>query len=197
MSNEELYHEINQRQYEEMGNEPFVDPPPKQALVLSPANLPVLSKTSAAGFHQAVKQRIFETGNGLFEYVELVKFFGSLDKQISGDSASKIEPDKEFISYIRERITETGEKDKVTTARGVKFECAETGTTYDFSKCEDPILDLLQIEYEDVNERLKARKEFLKKLPADGLDILHGGKLIKIFPPAKSSKSSFKVIIPR
>ena len=48
-------------------------------LILSPENIPVLSKQNAATFHRQVKERIFETGTGLFEYVEAVKFFDALD----------------------------------------------------------------------------------------------------------------------
>jgi len=52
-------------------------------LILSPENIPVLSKQNAATFHRQVKERIFETGTGLFEYVEAVKFFDALDKQVN------------------------------------------------------------------------------------------------------------------
>ncbi|MBK8775561.1 MAG: hypothetical protein IPM10_12280 [Chitinophagaceae bacterium] len=79
-------------------------------LILSPENIPSSFKAKTATFHRQVKERIFETGTGLFEYVEAVKFFAALDKQISGDSNRKIEPDKEFIDYIREQIRLNGEK---------------------------------------------------------------------------------------
>ena len=167
-------------------------------LILSPENIPVLSKQNAATFHRQVKEMIFETGTGLFEYVEAVKFFAALDKQISGDSASKIEPDKEFIDYIREQIRLNGEKETITTSRGVKFQNAETGSNYDFSQCGDPELIELEAKAKDAADALKVRKEFLKALPMSGMDIITAdGEAVKVYPPSKSSKSSFKVILPK
>lgn len=167
-------------------------------IVLSPDNIPVLSKTNAATFHM-VKERIYETGNGLFEYVETVKFFAAVEKQISGDSASKIEPDKEFILYLRDQIKNNGEKEKILTPRGVKFECAETGTSYDFSKCNDPVLLNLEEKAKEATEKLKERKEFLKVVPSTGLLVTDegSGETNTIYPPSKSSKSSFKVSLPK
>jgi hypothetical protein len=45
---------------------------------------------------------------------------------------------------------------------------------------------------------VKARKEFLKTVPLSGLEILtKDGELVTVYPPAKSSKSSFKVSLPK
>src|SRR5690242_8987800 len=108
-------------------------------LILTPDNIPVLSKQNAATFHAKAKERIYEHG-GAFEYVEVIKFFSALDKEINGDSSSKKEPDKEFIEYLREEISKQGnggDKAEVKTERGVKFALAETGTAYDFTNCND------------------------------------------------------------
>lgn len=164
-------------------------------IILTPNNLPVLSKGNAKAFHEEVKARILETGYGLFEYVETIKFFSALDKQIMGDSASKIESDKEFIDYIRTEITNS--EGKVTTERGVVFQNAETGTSYDFSRCEDPILMQLEAEHLAASNSLKERKEFLKKVPTFGVEIRFNDELVTIYPPSKSSKSSFKVTLPK
>lgn len=167
-------------------------------LILAPDNIPVLSKQNAATFHQMAKERIYENG-GAFEYVEMIKFCSLLDKQINGDSASKIEADKEFISYLRDEIERNGEKGKYTTGRGVKFEIAETGSSYDFSKCDDPVLVELEEKAKEAADAVKSRKEFLKTIPLSGLDtIIEGtGEVVKLFPPSKSSKSSFKVSLPK
>ena len=79
-------------------------------IILTPQNIPVLSKANAKEFHNQVRERILETEEGLFEYVEAVKFFANLEKQINGDSQSKIEADKELIDLIRTRISEQDNK---------------------------------------------------------------------------------------
>lgn len=169
-------------------------------IILSPDNIPVLSKTNAATFHAQAKERIFDNG-GAFEYVEVIKFFSALDKQITGDSASKIEPDKEFIDYLREEIRKHGnggDKAEYKTLRGVKFTLAETGTAYNFSMCNDPELSEMEKQEAEIKEKVKARKEFLKTIPVKGIDIITSdGEAIKIYPPSKTSKSSFKIQLPK
>lgn len=167
-------------------------------IILSPSNIPVLSKANAKSFHEQVKERIFETGFGLWEYVETIKFFAALDKTINGDSASKIEADKEFICYLRDQLAAYG-KDGFTTERGVKVTLAETGTTYDFSVCNDPELADLEAKSKEIADKVKQRKEFLKTLPEEGMSILNEatGEVVTVYRPAKSSKSSFKVSLPK
>jgi hypothetical protein len=168
-------------------------------IILAPDNIPVLSKTNAATFHQLVKERIFESGNGLFEYLETVKFFAAIDKVIHGDSASKLPADKEFIDYAREQIKLKGDKETLTTPRGVKFANAEVGASYDFTKCADPVLAELEEDARQISEKVKARKEFLKTVDPTGLVITSkvSGETIEIFPPSKTSKSSFKTTLPK
>jgi hypothetical protein len=170
-----------------------------QQIILAPDNIPVLSKQNAATFHGNVKARIYETGNGLFEYIETIKFFAALDKVISGDTASKIDPDKEFLSYTREQIKLNADKDTFTTPRGVKFALAETGTSYDFSNCGDPMLERLENEAKLAADNVKARKEFLKACDSKGVIVTDAttGETVTVFPPTKTSKSSFKVSLPK
>lgn len=169
-------------------------------LILTPDNIPVLSKQNAATFHALAKEKIYENG-GAFEYIETIKFFNALDKLINGDSASKIAPDAEFLDYIRSEISHNGnggDKAEYKTERGVKFTLAEVGTAYDFSQCNDPELLELEAASKVAADKLKERKDFLKTIPTSGLDIITGnGEGIKIYPPAKSSKSSFKVQLPK
>lgn len=160
-------------------------------LMLSPTKIPILSKENAAAFHNKAVAKIFETGNGLFEYVEVIKFFAALDKQVSDD--------KEFIDHVRQQIQYNGDKKEFKTPRGVKFEIAEVGTAYDFSQCNCPELVDLETRAAELAEQIKKRKEFLKTVPAKGLEILisETGETITLYPPAKSSKSSFKVTLPK
>jgi hypothetical protein len=168
-----------------------------QQLILSPDNVPVLSKQNAATFHNQVKTRIYETGEDPFRYIETIKFFAALDKEINGDSATKKLPDYEFIDHVREQIKLNADKDTFTTPRGVKFQTAEVGTSYDFSNCGDSVLKELEEQEAEIKEKVKQRKEFLKTVSVEGLQILNGDELLTLFPPTKTSKSSFKTTLPK
>jgi hypothetical protein len=86
----------------------------------------------------------------------------------------------------------------MVTARGVKIENAETGTSYDFSKCDDPELRILYNQLGELKERIKVKEEFLKNIPVEGLEVHIGeGNLQKVFPPIKTSKSSYKITFPK
>lgn len=165
-------------------------------IVLAPGAIVTLSRTNAAAFHQQMKDMIKETGYGLFEYVEFLKFAEKLKEQISGNSQSKIPEDKEFVDMVRDEVAKFGKT--ATTNRGVKIELAETGTSYDFSECNDPELVELEAEAASVAEKVKQRREFLKIVPPTGMDIItKDGEAVTVYPPAKSSKSSYKVTLPK
>lgn len=167
-----------------------------QEIILAPGSIVTLSKTNAAAFHQQMKEMIMETGYGLMEYVEFLKFTEKLKEQISGNSQAGIPEDKEFTGMVRDEVAKYGKS--ATTPRGVKIELAETGTSYNFSKCNDPELAKLEAEAVQAAEKVKQRKDFLKAVPAQGLEVLaEGGELIMVYPPSKSSKSSYKVTLPK
>lgn len=170
-----------------------------QEIVLSPDTILVLSKSSVRDFHETVKARIKDSGYGLFEYLEVIKFFEKLKEVISGDSQAKDpadrEGDKELKGMVREEIAKWN--GKFTSSRGVKFENAEVGIKYNFSQCNDPVLVELEANAKDALEKLKERQDFLKKLPAAGIEIRHEDELVAIYPPSKSSTSSYKITLPK
>lgn len=164
-------------------------------LQLSPDMIPVISRQNAQTFHNQVKERIKETGEGLFEYIETLKFFEKLKEVISGREGQ--EGDKEIRQMVRDEIVKYGKEFK--TKREAKFELAETGTKYDFSKCGDMTLKTLEEALEIAKANLKERQEFLKNLPLAGFDSvdLETGAVVKLYPPSKSSTSSYKITLPK
>ena len=173
-------------------------------LILAPDNLPILiSKTNVKDFYERAKLAIYENGHdneAVLKLHELINFFEAIKKLIHGDSASKIEADREFIDFTREVIKRNADKDTFETARGVKFTIAETGTTYDFSGCADPVLNDLERQAKEIAEKIKKQKEFLKAVDSkSGLVITDEstGETYKVYPPVKQSKSSFKVQLPK
>lgn len=104
-----------------------------------------------------------------------------------------IKKDKRYVDYVREELNK--EKGKHTTSNGTKIEAAEVGTKYFFDKCNDPIHAELSDSVDKAKDALKVREDFLKVVPKEGMEILHGDELIRIFPPYKTSTSSFKTTL--
>lgn len=165
-------------------------------VVIQAGDILILSKTNAQEFHQKMREMILETGYGMFEYLEVLKFFENVNKQVKGDSQAKIPEDAEFIGAVRDELSKY-EKGKHTTSRGVRFELAETGTNYDFSVCNDPILAQFEEKKTDIEEAIKERKEFLKTVPKEGLTIVDPktGDVTTVYQPIKKSKSSYKITL--
>lgn len=106
----------------------------------------------------------------------------------------EIKANKDFSEHALTEIAKFGKA--LTTSAGTKIELAEVGTKYNFDNCNDEILTNLISEQEKIESLIKERKDFLKTIPSAGIDIvtLHG-ELVKIYPPYKTSTSSFKTTI--
>jgi len=79
---------------------------------------------------------------------------------------------------------------------GNKITKAEHGTKYDYSVCNDPVLNDLVEQAKVLNEKIKARQERLKAqtTPESILDP-ESGEVVIINPPIKRSKSGLNVSI--
>jgi hypothetical protein len=86
-------------------------------------------------------------------------------------------------------------KGKFETPSGGKIETMEGGTKYHYENCNDPIYQELLIEQDKLNERIKSRELFLKTIPVNGMDIRHEDELVTIFPPYKTSTTTYKVTL--
>lgn len=160
-----------------------------------------ISKQDAKSFHSQIRERILATGKGLFEYVETLKFFEKVLKVLTGDSGATKQEDKDGDKLLKDYIrTEIGKYGKsFTTSRGVKFELFEAGTKYHYENCNDPILSELLEQSAELLEKIENRKEFLKNVPTEGIIVVdeNTGESPKVYPPYKTSTSSYKVTLPR
>lgn len=79
---------------------------------------------------------------------------------------------------------------------GNKITKAEHGTKYDYTVCNDPVLNDLLKEKESIAAKVKARQERLKAQtePESILDP-ESGEVVVISPPIKKSKSGLNVSI--
>src|ERR1700761_5060385 len=171
------------------------------SITITSANNFTISKQSAESFHAAVRARILETGNGLLEYVEALKFFEKVLKEFTGDSGSddpvKKEGDKELKGVLIGELLKNG--GKLTSAKGTKFAIMEAGTKYHYENCGDTVLNEAMSTYEELGRKIKIRQDFLKKISVEGttLVIEETGEAIKVYPPYKTSVSTFKVTLPK
>ena len=108
----------------------------------------------------------------------------------------ELKANKEFIELTRDEVMKYG-KD-ILLSSGTKIELAETGVKYDYSQCNDTKLQQLELQIADLEEKVEMRKKLLKALPICGEEIHAGdGELYVIYPPSKSSTSSFKTTLPK
>lgn len=129
-------------------------------------------------------ETVLDRGNPL-EAAEKVKV---MEEIIAGFKA-----DKRYKDYALEELSKWG-KDGYTSPRGVKITQMEAGGgQYDFSVCNDPVVIELQ-------SKLKARQEFLKKLPPEGLVVTDQttGETTTIYPARKPlSTTTYKISFPK
>ena len=143
-----------------------------------------ISKTQIKVVAQNSVQELLNKGN-ILEAAEMISVMETFIKEVRAS--------KEFTEYVRDEVSKNG-KD-ITNPSGAKIELAETGVKYDFSKCGDYELDQLQNHLESIEEQISKRKEFLKSIPLSGIEVVNEDEVYKIFPPSKSSTSSYKITL--
>jgi len=118
-------------------------------------------------------------------------------------AAEMIAQTETLVKLIKEnKILKDGIRDDISKhgreyqSGPVKMELAEVGTKYDYSQCGDSQLKDLYETLEQIKAKVEEREKFLKNLPLSGLDVITAdGEAIHVYPPAKSSTSSYKVTI--
>lgn len=99
----------------------------------------------------------------------------------------------EFKNAVRDRIALYGKNHELPT--GTKLEQCEVGVKYDYSQCNDPAYKALVEQMEVLKEAVKNQETFLKSVPLKGLLITdeETGEAYEVYPPSKTSTSSYKV----
>ena len=144
-----------------------------------------LTKTEIKSMAQNAIDNVKENGNPL----QLAETLSAIELFVK-----EVKADESFKDYVREEVTKN-EKCFVSKS-GAKIELAETGTKYDFLKCNDEAYTSLLKGIESLTETIKTRETFLKAVPIEGMDIVTiEGEVVKIFPPSKSSTSSYKITL--
>jgi hypothetical protein len=97
-----------------------------------------------------------------------------------------------YHKYLLDAAEKYGKKFMLHNA---EFSIKEVGSSYDFSKCEDPIITDLLAQQETIKRLVEVRKDFLKALPLPGIEIINEetGEACHCYPPSKSSTTSVAV----
>lgn len=97
---------------------------------------------------------------------------------------------------IRESVLSEAEKhnQKSFSFNGFKIEIKELGVKYDYSMCNDPVMNLLISSIEEYKERQKERSAFLKAIKnKETIVDTDTGEVITIYPPIKTSTTGITV----
>lgn len=142
-----------------------------------------LSKSEIKSMAENAVSHVIETG----EVLKAAEGLAAMENFIKEFKASEA-----FKDYTRTEIEKYGKA--FTSSSGAKLELAETGSKYDYSMCNDPELEVKMQALETAQNDVKERQDFLKNLPLSGVDIVTSdGEVLKIYPPSKTSVSSYKV----
>jgi hypothetical protein len=174
-------------QYDDIEHQHYLSLPP--VTEIAPATI-LRTRENITAFHQGMRSMILEGGYGMFEYLETIQFFCKLKEVIHG--AGKYDGDKKLLSAVIDEIKKHGKE--YITSTGVKFELAETGTHYDYSN--NVAWEELDALEKDISTRKKALEEKLKKIPA-GSELVDTETGEILIGPTKTSKSSFKITLPK
>lgn len=132
--------------------------------------------------------KVMEQGNPL-PVAEAISAFSYL--------VDKFKEMPDFKEYVREEITKHGKA--YTSPSGAKLELFESvgKHSFDWFVCNDPKVIELIIDVDLAAEKLKQRQDFLKALPATGVEIVDAntGEVNIIYPPNKTSVSTYKVTL--
>jgi hypothetical protein len=109
----------------------------------------------------------------------------------------EIRSNKDFVDYVVDELSKRGENGSIKRTDGTKIETIESGVKYDYSVCNDSMWVELRIKKDEIEQQMKNREEFLKKIPQSGMKTIDEstGEMVELFPPNKTSTTSFKVTI--
>lgn len=143
-----------------------------------------LTKKDVAQMVEKSIGHILETG----EVLKVAEAISAMEHFIKG-----VKEDVRFKDYVRE---ETSKYPKgFVSNSGAKIECIEGGVKYDYSGCSDIEWETMDAEMKGLKARIAEREKFLKNLPIEGIEVRFQDELIHVFPPAKTSSSTFKVTL--
>jgi hypothetical protein len=122
-----------------------------------------------------------------------VKAMENLLKQFT-DAKEGGELEKRYKAMVLAEAEKHGKKFQFHNG---EFQIKEAGQKYDWSQCGDAELLQNMDVYESLGKAIKERQEFLKKVPAVGMEVVDSktGEISMLYPPAVSSTTTVSVSI--
>lgn len=79
---------------------------------------------------------------------------------------------------------------------GHSLQIREAGARYDYSNCNDPELDRMMVQKNNLEAKIKQRQEWLKAAP-EGATVVdqETGEVYEIYPPEKSSTTAVSITL--
>jgi hypothetical protein len=144
----------------------------------------VMNRSTVEETRQEIANRIDE---GILDPVKTFAAIKFYQKVFDGDDKKN----NGLTHLIKEKVITQIEQDKTRLDwYGYKVEVKEAGARYDFSNCNDDVLDGLIEKFNEAKEKLEERQAFLKTIK-DHLDIItEDGEPKTIYPPVKKSTTS-------
>ncbi|CAB5218793.1 hypothetical protein UFOVP215_10 [uncultured Caudovirales phage] len=143
-----------------------------------------LTKNQIKIIAQNSVNELLENGR-ILEAAEALSIMEKFIEEVRGSKA--------FTDFVRDEIAKNGKE--IINSSGAKLELSEVGIKYDFSQCNDPILIQLEARFGGAKAMLDERKKYLKAIPSLGVEVLIEDELVKLFPPSKSSSSTYKITL--
>jgi hypothetical protein len=147
-----------------------------------------VSKSGVAKIASALKENILNGEINVFEFISKV--------EILKNALEELRKDRDVVEAVLSEVEKYGREGEW---REVKIKQIEAGTKYDFSMTGDPVILQLLKKQEELKEKMKEREKFLKNIPYEGITELdeETGEYSKIYPPVKSSTTTFSITLPK
>lgn len=85
---------------------------------------------------------------------------------------------------------------KSVAFNGAKFTIKDVGVSFDFTGCNDPIWDFLNVQMEELKGKMKDREDLLKSLKKPETMVNdETGEIYTVNPPVRKSKTGYSVTL--
>lgn len=141
------------------------------------------NKTLAATFIQEIE-------DGVIDPIKAHIYLKSIEDLLNNFFDGKSHPDtvKRYKELVVDEAIKNGKRFE---KYGATFEVKEAGTQYDWSVCNDSVLDELIEKAKFYKDEVTKRQDFLKMIPSEGVANPSNGELV--YPPNKTSTTSLTV----